>query len=354
MALSRRAVFGGTNMLRLLLLSRCGLAAASVSLCLAGLSAQSEAAPPTCRGANIAESMSRENSAGWARVNAAAGATTNANALLWRIEKPRLAPSYLFGTIHLTDDRVANLSPATDSALRSAKIVALEIADLSPAALAPALAALQHLLVYGDGRSLERQLTDEEQKKSHKVLEGAGMPPAVLALLRPWFVGMLMAVSDCERQRRAAGLIPLDAQLGETAKSLGIPVMGLETVADQLHAMARVPENDQIVMLKASLKLYDRTDALIETMITLYKSRAIGKLWPLQEELWREAGFNPASLTAFQREVVTVRNGKMRDAAKPVLEKGGAFIAVGALHLPGPTGLVEQFRKIGYTVTAVE
>ena len=30
----------------------------------------------------------------------------------------------------------------------------------------------------------------------------------------------------------------------------------------------------------------------------------------------------------------------------------GAFIAVGALHLPGTEGLVELFRKAGYTVTA--
>ncbi|MBZ9737778.1 TraB/GumN family protein [Mesorhizobium sp. CO1-1-4] len=30
-----------------------------------------------------------------------------------------------------------------------------------------------------------------------------------------------------------------------------------------------------------------------------------------------------------------------------------AFMAVGALHLPGPEGSVEDFRKAGYTVTAV-
>ncbi|TIO38533.1 MAG: hypothetical protein E5Y00_36465, partial [Mesorhizobium sp.] len=32
---------------------------------------------------------------------------------------------------------------------------------------------------------------------------------------------------------------------------------------------------------------------------------------------------------------------------------GNAFMAVGALHLPGPDGLVEDFRKAGYSVTAV-
>jgi uncharacterized protein YbaP (TraB family) len=38
----------------------------------------------------------------------------------------------------------------------------------------------------------------------------------------------------------------------------------------------------------------------------------------------------------------------------PHLDKGGAYIAVGALHLPGKSGLIELLRAAGYTVTAVE
>jgi uncharacterized protein YbaP (TraB family) len=37
-----------------------------------------------------------------------------------------------------------------------------------------------------------------------------------------------------------------------------------------------------------------------------------------------------------------------------MLEKGNAFIAVGALHLPGETGLVSLLRERGYTVSPVE
>jgi uncharacterized protein YbaP (TraB family) len=35
------------------------------------------------------------------------------------------------------------------------------------------------------------------------------------------------------------------------------------------------------------------------------------------------------------------------------LEKGGAFIAVGALHLPGELGLVHLLEKQGRTLTRV-
>ena len=40
--------------------------------------------------------------------------------------------------------------------------------------------------------------------------------------------------------------------------------------------------------------------------------------------------------------------------ALPLIEEGGAFIAVGALHLSGDTGLVALLRRTGYKVTPVD
>lgn len=44
----------------------------------------------------------------------------------------------------------------------------------------------------------------------------------------------------------------------------------------------------------------------------------------------------------------------MRDGAIPLIDKGGAFIGVGALHMVGAKGLIELLRAKGYSVTAVE
>jgi uncharacterized protein YbaP (TraB family) len=44
----------------------------------------------------------------------------------------------------------------------------------------------------------------------------------------------------------------------------------------------------------------------------------------------------------------------MRDRALPLLKRGGAFIAVGAAHLPGKEGLLSLFEKDGYEVETVE
>jgi uncharacterized protein YbaP (TraB family) len=52
--------------------------------------------------------------------------------------------------------------------------------------------------------------------------------------------------------------------------------------------------------------------------------------------------------------LITLRNNHMRDRALPLLRKGGAFIAVGAAHLPGKEGLLSLFQQEGYHIETVE
>ena len=68
-----------------------------------------------------------------------------------------------------------------------------------------------------------------------------------------------------------------------------------------------------------------------------------------EEEVTKQA--ERAAEDAFMRALLQDRNATMAERAAPLLAAGGAFIAVGALHLSGKTGLVERFRADGYTVT---
>jgi hypothetical protein len=47
---------------------------------------------------------------------------------------------------------------------------------------------------------------------------------------------------------------------------------------------------------------------------------------------------------------VRKRNAVMAQRAIPWLEKGGVFMAVGALHLPGNEGVVALLQQAGFTV----
>ena len=91
-------------------------------------------------------------------------------------------------------------------------------------------------------------------------------------------------------------------------------------------------------------------------MIQIYKSRDLGLFSPLLSGGY-VAGSNVTGgdfYSEFSATMINKRNHVMADRAARYLSKGGAFIAVGALHLQGQEGLVELIRRQGYTVTAVE
>jgi uncharacterized protein YbaP (TraB family) len=44
----------------------------------------------------------------------------------------------------------------------------------------------------------------------------------------------------------------------------------------------------------------------------------------------------------------------MAERMEPYLKQGGAFVAVGALHLPGEQGLLRLLGRRGYTLPAVD
>lgn len=317
--------------------------------------AQRDSAPlRQCRGVDMLEELRTSDPAAYEKMIADAAKVENAKALLWKIEKPGVAPSHLIGTMHVTDPRVTTLTPATQAVLRTASTVLLEVADMSPAATAAAVGKATSLLLFTDGRRLDALLSADDYATAKATVQRAGLPGELAAAIRPWLVSTLLAVSDCERKNAEAGHAVLDAVIEREARKRKIPVIGLETIDMQIAAMAAVPDDEQVKMLRASLRFAHRADDMLETMTLMYLKRDMAAAMPFSLMLGAKAGIEPSAYEGFQRELLHKRNVKMRDGAVPLINKGGAVLAVGALHLSGPTGLVTLLRQSGYTVTPVE
>ena len=146
----------------------------------------------------------------------------------------------------------------------------------------------------------------------------------------------------------------LDVKLAEDAKAAGKQLEGLETIADQLHAMASLPMEFHIKGLVETLKLGDRMDDVIETMIVPLRAaatparsgRCSARCFPNEED-------DKAGYAAFEQAMISSATRRWSRAPSRSSTQGNAFIAVGALHLPGPDGLIELLSKAGHTVTAV-
>jgi hypothetical protein len=277
----------------------------------------------------------------------------NGQAILWRIEKPGLPKSYLFGTVHVIDKSLQDLSPAVRSALDDSKIVAVESIEGSRRANTLAMAETVPLMVSTD-KELQRILDDDELTVVEKALTDAGYPSEMALGLKPWAATMFLADSECQKEDEARGLKSVDRIIKDRATADGLPVVGLETIAEQYRSLASIADADQIAWLKASIKLHDRVDDVSQTMSELYRFRLLSAVWPLTQALAPEAGLDDATLHSLQNELISKRNRRMLDHAMPLLREGGVFIAVGALHQSGPDGLVSLLRGEGFTVTAVE
>src|SRR5262249_2361708 len=86
--------------------------------------AADKTAEDKCRGTDMLPETQAQDPETYAKIMAQAAATENSGALLWKIERTGRGASYLFGTVHLTDERVTKLSPAVEQALGGAKTVA--------------------------------------------------------------------------------------------------------------------------------------------------------------------------------------------------------------------------------------
>jgi len=308
-----------------------------------------------CSGRDMIAAMAQDDPARLASLRQAAGAEPNGRGLLWRISKEGVAPSWLFGTMHMADPRVTTLPAAAQSAFDGADTLVIETLDvLDPAKMTALMLERPELTMFTGPETLIDLIPEADRAMIAERLAARGVPLDSLRKTKPWLIAALVALPACELQRQAAGAEILDLALAEAAETGGKRLEGLESLADQLEAMAALPMDFHIRGLVETVRLGDRLDDVIETMIVLYRAGEVGMFWPFFEAvLPDETEAGAAGYADFQEKMIVARNGTMADRALPVLARGNVFMAVGALHLPGRDGVVERLRQAGFTVEAM-
>jgi len=229
--------------------------------------------------------------------------------------------------------------------------VVIESTDvLDQAAMMAALAANPELTMFTDATTLRSLIPADDLPMVEATLRARGLPLSTINRMKPWMVAAIVALPSCEFERKTAGEPILDLLIAQQAQSSGKELAGLETVTDQLGAMASLPMDLHVEGLVETLRLGDKIDDVLETMVTLYRSERIGMFWPFFRAVL-PSGEAGAGYADFEEIMINTRNRNMAASAEPFLQEGSAFIAVGALHLPGPEGLVALLRDAGYTVT---
>jgi hypothetical protein len=324
------------------------LFAAAFLLLAPGFSGAQAAAP--CTGKDVIAEMRQADPVAHRRLIAAGDRLKNGEGLFWRIERQGLAPSFLFGTMHATDARATDLPPVLRRALSGVDTVAVESLDaLDPERSAEALKQSRAFMLYADGRGLAERLTPGRRAELERALAPAGIKLEQAGTMKPWMLAVALSVPACETARRQQEKY-VDAVLSDLARAEGKRLVGLETMPEQLASFDAIDERLQIEFLISAARLAPRMNDVFVTMTNLYLEGRIGRLKALSIVLAEQTGVSRAANDAFNRELIDLRNGRMFARALPLVEKGPVLIGVGALHLPGESGLVQLFRDAGFTV----
>ena len=313
-----------------------------------------DAAEDNCNGKDLLSELRQNEPARYAEAVKEADATPNGKGIFWKIEKPGLKPSWLLGTMHVTDPRVLNLPPRAQEAHDGADTIVIESDEILDEKKATASLLMRpDLMMFTDGTTIEKLLSPEDYTRLEDGLKQRGIPLSAVSRMRPWMIASAVALPACEMARKAKGVQFLDQKIAADAAAEGKQVKGLETLAEQLQAMAELPTEFHLKSLIETLELGAKMNDVVETMTDIYLSGDIGMTMPMLKTVTPEGSEEDSDYAAFEQRIILDRNKVMAERAVPILANGNVFMAVGALHLPGKEGVIELLRQQGFTVTAV-
>lgn len=260
--------------------------------------------------------------------------------VFYSVSSPDGRQSWLLGTLHSEDARVLDFPPVLEQALRQADTVALE--------LVPGQETLDRLsaaMRLPEGQQLADHLDDDLYRRVVAAMRSHGMQAKAIARLRPWAAALTLAQPPVK-----TGLF-MDLVLAQRAARQGATTVGLETVAEQLAFFTQMDRGGQIALLESAVDDQEQGHEAFEALVQAWLAGDLEKLARLAEAQIADL---PARIgNHFRQAGIVERNRDMARRAQPLIERGESLIAVGALHLPGPEGMIALLREQGNRVKAI-
>jgi hypothetical protein len=281
----------------------------------------------------------------WLWAPPASGEETRAYAqgLLWRIESATAAPSYVFGTVHVSDARVLAVVQSMLETVGPLNSISVELVQ-SPATMA---AAAQRMITL-DGPTLSQRVGTQLFAKAAASAEPYGLNAVVLERFKPWAAAVILSLPVSEVRAQAAGRLNSEKLLESYAANNQIALHAIETVDEQLGLFDRLADAKQVEMLRLAVEYSDVIDEIFARLIDAYLTQDLNAFYVLMEEM--AVGQQADLQEFFESELIAGRNRRMVERILPRLAEGNALIAVGALHLPDEVGVLRLLEQRGYTI----
>lgn len=254
--------------------------------------------------------------------------------------------SWLFGTYHLVNSSYLNEMPVVKKSFIKTKGLVVEIViDSTRLPQAQAMGLLKDKTL---SSLIDKPFSDSLEQELMNTI-GAGI--AQLNQLKPMNVTLTLSIihlikNNNEKLKQYGGL-PLDAQFVQDGKQTSKTITALETVEDQMDLLFnKISDEEQADQLKSFIRNKTEMIALGDELMQSWFDADLDNMYAIYEKTIK--------LSGEMDYLVKKRNDAWMKILPGLLQKQSQFIAVGALHLAGPDGLVKQLQQLGYTVTPIK
>lgn len=263
------------------------------------------------------------------------------NSQLWEITgKGMKKPSYLFGTMHVSNKLAFHLGDSFYNAIRNVDIIALE---QDPELWQSAIPRITRQSV--EYQRFSTRYDDDYLKESSFAYEGFKGNLRSLLAKEPQMTNALLyrteyGAADYEENTY------LDLYIYQTGRKLGKAATGVEDFMTTERISMEAQEDERKAQKKG--RNQNRNYNQYEVVRGIQDAYRKGDLDALDS-------LNKYALgsEAFKEKFLYLRNQIQADAMDSIIQKQALFVGVGAAHLPGKRGVIEMLRTKGYRLRPI-
>lgn len=260
---------------------------------------------------------------------------------VWKISKNG-SELFLGGTIHMLKKEDYPLPVEYSKAFKKSDIIVFET-DIDKAKSPEFGQKMTQMLTLPAGKSLKSEISKKTYIKLKKYLDDRGIPIKNFLRFKPSMVVLVMTV--IELQKMGMVDVGVDEYFHNKAKKSGKVIGYFETVYEQLKFLSSMGAGNEDEMIMSS----------IDDMNRMAPMMAVIKAAWLKGDEKKMAEVTLADMMrdypeTYQTLLVKRNNNWMPHIEKMMTDKKVEMVLVGALHLVGKDGLLQQLRDKGYSV----
>ncbi|MCL2406515.1 MAG: TraB/GumN family protein [Defluviitaleaceae bacterium] len=277
--------------------------------------------------------------------------------LMWRVTSPEGNMIYLFGSIHVGAPYIYPLPDYVMAAFLSSDYLAVEVNAHAELSMRDIM-AMTSLMMYPIGTTIAGTVGQDvfngmqaHLQANEAALAAAGLPlAAVLPISRfpVWFSALNVLAAYRAGFHAEYGL---DEFFIRQASALGMPVLEVESMREQMEVLANFSPELQRALLLSALD----TEEMAIGIAALFDAWAAGDYGTLLSMLLYEVeGLDEELMTEYYETILRDRDMRMAEVARTYMtEARSVFFVVGAAHFIGEGSIIYLLERAGYNVELI-